>query len=87
MRLRGRATMKVGSIRSMLGLVLGLRVLHASWRTTGPLISAVAPPRAKRAPHDSTESGTLSFLQYGSLSGYDRRLLLSHFRLRLQPIV
>ena len=43
--------------------------------------------RSKGAPHDSTESGALSFLQYGSLSGYNLSLLVSHFRLRLQPIV
>jgi hypothetical protein len=35
----------------------------------------------KGAPHDSTESGALSFLRYGLLCGY------GYFRLRLQPIV
>jgi hypothetical protein len=35
----------------------------------------------KGAPHDSTESGALSFLHNKILCGY------SYFRLRLQPIV
>jgi hypothetical protein len=44
-------------------------------------------PVEKERPTTQTELGTLSFFQHGSLSGYILRLLLSHFRLRLQPIV